>query len=60
VTIKLRDEEVTRLSSELVQEGVSYEDLLPASEEKDVVLLELQQVATTTRHPRVGEEAGRG
>jgi hypothetical protein len=26
-TIKLRDEEVTRLSGELVQEGVSYEDL---------------------------------
>jgi chromosome segregation ATPase len=48
-TIKLQDEEVTRLSGELVQEGVSYEDLRQASKEKDVVILELQQAATAVR-----------
>jgi multidrug resistance efflux pump len=41
-TIKLRDEEITRLSSELVQESVSYEDLRQTSEEKDAIILELQ------------------
>jgi hypothetical protein len=41
-TDKLWDEVVTRLSGELVQEGVSYEDLRQASEEKDAVILELQ------------------
>jgi hypothetical protein len=46
-TIKLRDEAVTRLSGELVQEGVSYEDLWQDSEEKDVVILEPRQAATT-------------
>jgi peptidoglycan hydrolase CwlO-like protein len=46
-TIKLRDEEITRLSSELVQESVSYEDLRQTSEEKDAVILELQQAAAT-------------
>jgi hypothetical protein len=40
-TLKLRDEEITRLSGELVQEGVSYEDLRQASEEKDAAILEL-------------------
>jgi chromosome segregation ATPase len=48
-TIKLRDDEITRLSCELVQEGVSYEDLRQASEEKDAIILELQQAATTAR-----------
>jgi hypothetical protein len=48
-TIKLRDEEITRLSGELVQKGVSYEELWQAGEEKDVVILELQQIAATTR-----------
>jgi hypothetical protein len=48
-TLKLRDEEITRLSGELVQEGVSYEDLWQASEEKDTVILELQQEAATAR-----------
>jgi hypothetical protein len=47
--IKLRDEEVTQLSGELVQEGVSYEDLGQASEEKDAIILELQQAAATAR-----------
>jgi chromosome segregation ATPase len=46
-TIKLQDEEVTWLFSELVQGGVSYEDLRQASEEKDTVILELQQAAAT-------------
>jgi hypothetical protein len=46
-TLKLRDLEITRLSGELVQEGVSYEELWQASEENDVVILELQQAATT-------------
>jgi hypothetical protein len=41
-TDKLWDEVVTRLSGELVQEGVSYEDLRQDSEEKDAVILELQ------------------
>jgi hypothetical protein len=40
-TIKLRDEKVTQLFGELVQEGMSYEDLRQASEEKDAVILEL-------------------
>jgi chromosome segregation ATPase len=31
-TLKLQDTEITRLSGELVQEGVSYEDLRQASE----------------------------
>jgi hypothetical protein len=46
-TIKLRDKEITRLSGELVQEGVSYDDLRQASEEKDTIILELQQAAAT-------------
>jgi SOS response regulatory protein OraA/RecX len=41
--------EITRLTGELVQEGVSYEDLRQASEEKDAVILELQQAAATAR-----------
>jgi hypothetical protein len=48
-TIKLRDEKITRLSGELVQEGVSYEELRQADEEKDAVILELQQTAATAR-----------
>jgi hypothetical protein len=38
-----------RLTRELVQEGVSYEDLRKASEEKDAAILELQQASTTMR-----------
>jgi hypothetical protein len=41
--------EVTRLTGELVQEGVSYEELRQAGEEKDAAILELQQEAETTR-----------
>jgi hypothetical protein len=41
-TLKLRDEEITRLTGELVQEGVSYEELRQAGEEKDATILELQ------------------
>jgi hypothetical protein len=37
------------LTGELVQEGVSYEDLQQASEEKDAAILELQQAAATAR-----------
>jgi hypothetical protein len=44
-TLELRDLEITRLLGELVQEGVSYEDLRQAGEEKDVAILELQQAA---------------
>jgi hypothetical protein len=40
-TLKLWDLEITRLSGKLVQEGVSYEELRRAGEEKDVVILEL-------------------
>jgi hypothetical protein len=41
-TLKLWDLEITWLSGELVQEGVSYEELRQAGEEKDVAILELQ------------------
>jgi hypothetical protein len=47
-TLKLRDAEITRLTWEMIQEGVSYEDLRQASEEKDAIILELQQAAATT------------
>jgi chromosome segregation ATPase len=48
-TIKVRDEEVTRLNGELAQLSVSYEDQCPAGEEKDVPILDLQRAAETTR-----------
>jgi hypothetical protein len=41
-TLKLRDSEITWLTRELVQEGVSYEELQKAGEKKDVTILELQ------------------
>jgi hypothetical protein len=41
-TLKLRGLEITRLSGELVQEGVSYEELRQARDEKDAIILELQ------------------
>jgi hypothetical protein len=41
-TLKLRDLEITQLSGELVQEGVSYEELRQADEEKDASIRELQ------------------
>jgi hypothetical protein len=44
-TLKLRDEEVTRLNRELAQLSVSYEDQCQAGEEKDAMILDLQQVA---------------
>jgi cell division inhibitor SulA len=44
-TLKIRDLEITRLSGELVQEDVSYEELRQAGEEKDASILELQQAA---------------
>jgi hypothetical protein len=44
-TLKLRDQEITRLSGELVQEGMSYEELRQAGEEKDAAILDLQRVA---------------
>jgi hypothetical protein len=47
-TLKFRDAEITQLTGGLVQESVSYEDLRRASEEKDVVILEMQQAAATT------------
>jgi hypothetical protein len=40
-TLKLQDLEITRLLSELVQEGVSYEEPRQAGEEKDASILEL-------------------
>jgi regulator of sigma D len=46
-TLKLRDVEITRLTEELVQEGVSYKDLRQAGEVKDATILELQQAAAT-------------
>jgi hypothetical protein len=41
-TLKLRDLEITWLSGELVPEGVSYEELRQASEEKDASILEIR------------------
>jgi hypothetical protein len=46
---KLRDAEITRLTGELVQEGVSYEELWQAGEEKDATILELQRTTETAR-----------
>jgi DNA-directed RNA polymerase subunit F len=47
--VKLGDSKITRLTGELVQEGVSYEELHQADEEKDTAILELQQAAATAR-----------
>jgi hypothetical protein len=49
VTLKFRDEEVTRLNGELAQLSVSYEDQCQAGEEKDATVLDLQQGAEATR-----------
>jgi chromosome segregation ATPase len=48
-TLKLRDEEISRLDGELNQLSVSHEDLRQASEEKDAMILDLQQAAETAR-----------
>jgi chromosome segregation ATPase len=40
-TLKLQEQEITRLSGELDQEGVSYEELRQADEEKDASILKL-------------------
>jgi hypothetical protein len=48
-TLNLWDLEITLLSGELVQEGVSYEELRQADEEKDTSILELQQAAEAAR-----------
>jgi multidrug resistance efflux pump len=48
-TLKLRDIEITRLTGELVWEGVSYEELRQAGDEKDAAILKLQQAAETAR-----------
>jgi hypothetical protein len=40
-TLKLRDEEVTRLNGELAQLSVSYEDQCQAGEVKDAMILDL-------------------
>jgi hypothetical protein len=39
-TLKLWNAEVARLTGELVQESVSYEELRQAGEEKDATILE--------------------
>jgi DNA repair exonuclease SbcCD ATPase subunit len=48
-TLKLRDEEVSRLNGELNQLSVSHEDLRQVSEEKNAVILDLQKAAKTAR-----------
>jgi hypothetical protein len=48
-TLKLRDAEITRLTGELIQEGVSYEELRQAGEEKDAMILKLQRSTETAR-----------
>jgi chromosome segregation ATPase len=42
-SLKLRDEEVTRLNKELAELSVSYEDQRQAGEEKDATILDLQR-----------------
>jgi chromosome segregation ATPase len=46
-TLKLRDEEISRLDGELNQLSVSHEDLRQAGKEKDATILDLQQAAET-------------
>jgi predicted nucleic acid-binding Zn-ribbon protein len=46
-TLKLRNAEITRLGGELVQKGVSYEELRQAGEKKDATILELRRTADT-------------
>jgi hypothetical protein len=48
-TLKLRDEEVTRLNGEMAQLSVSYEDQCQDGEEKDAVILDLQRAAESAR-----------
>jgi hypothetical protein len=48
-TLKLRDVEITRLTRELVQEAVSFEELRNTGEEKDATILVLQQTTETAR-----------
>jgi uncharacterized membrane-anchored protein len=47
--LKIWDAEITRLTRELVQEGVSYEELRQVGKEKDTTILELQRAADTAR-----------
>jgi chromosome segregation ATPase len=46
-TLKLRDEEISRLDGELNQLSVSHENLRQAGEEKDAMILDLHQMAET-------------
>jgi hypothetical protein len=48
-TLKLRGEEISRLDGELNQLSISHKDLHQAGEEKDAMILDLQQAADTTR-----------
>jgi hypothetical protein len=48
-TLQLRDSGIVRLTGELVQEAVSFEELWKAGEEKDATILKLQQATETTR-----------
>jgi hypothetical protein len=41
--------EVTRLTSELVQEAVAFKDLRITTEEKDATILEVRETAETAR-----------
>jgi hypothetical protein len=48
-TLKLRDEEISRLDGELNQLSISHEDQRRADEEKDAMILDLQKVAKAVR-----------
>jgi hypothetical protein len=47
VTLQLRESEVKRLTGELVQESMAFEDLRVTSEEKDASILQMRQEAET-------------
>jgi hypothetical protein len=48
-TLKLRDEEISRIDGKLNQLSISHEDQRRAGEEKDAMILDLKQVAKAAR-----------
>jgi hypothetical protein len=48
-TLKTRDAEIVRLTGELVQEAVSFEELFSVGEEKDATILKLRPALETEK-----------